>query len=100
MFVGKIANDIVAEQTPKRLYEIRQSLYELIVNCIPSDIILKQLVLELSRKLDQTLKPELMRLAAEYEHRLQLGTKDIFHLEAFVAKFMALYKDFLVSMFG
>ena len=43
---------------------------------------------------------QLMRLAAEYEHRLQLGTKDIFHLEAFVANFMALYKEFLISMFG
>ena len=57
-FVSKIANDIVGEQTPKRLYEIRQSLYELIVNCIPSDIILKQLVHELAKKLDQTLKPD------------------------------------------
>jgi replication factor C subunit 3/5 len=32
------------------------------------------------------------------EHRLQCGTKAIFHLEAFVAKFMAIYKRFLLSL--
>merc|ERR1711936_799728 len=31
------------------------------------------------------------QLAAFYEHRLQKGNKAIYHLEAFVAKFMAIY---------
>ena len=30
------------------------------------------------------------------EHRLQIGSKAIFHLEAFVAKFMAIYKRYRV----
>lgn len=34
------------------------------------------------------------------EHRLQLGSKEIFHLEAFVAKFMSLYKAWLVRSYG
>lgn len=34
-------------------------------------------------------------MAAFYEHRLQLGSKAIYHLEAFVAKFMAVYKKFM-----
>ena len=34
-------------------------------------------------------------MAAYYEHRLQLGSKAINHLEALVAKFMALYKKFM-----
>lgn len=34
-------------------------------------------------------------MAAFYEHRLQLGSKAIYHLEAFVAKFMAIYKKFM-----
>jgi len=37
-------------------------------------------------------------LAAVYEHRLQEGQKAIFHLEAFVAKFMSEYKQYMVSM--
>ena len=44
---------------------------------------------------DGQLKAEITQMAAYYEHRLQLGTKAIFHLEAFVAKFMAIYKRFL-----
>lgn len=36
--------------------------------------------------------------AAFYEHRLQEGSKAIFHLEAFVAKFMSIYKTWTISM--
>ncbi len=39
-------------------------------------------------------------LAAQYEHRLQEGQKAIFHLEAFVAKFMSAYKMWQINAFG
>ena len=39
------------------------------------------------------------RRAAEYEHRLHIGSKAIYHLEAFVAKFMSTYKRFLMRMY-
>jgi replication factor C subunit 3/5 len=39
-------------------------------------------------------------MAAYYEHRLCLGSKVIFHIEAFVAKFMAIYKLFLEESFA
>lgn len=29
------------------------------------------------------------------EHRMQMGSKAIFHLEAFVAKFMSIYKRYV-----
>ena len=44
---------------------------------------------------DGELKADVTQMAAYYEHRLQLGNKAIFHLEAFVAKFMCVYKRFL-----
>ena len=31
---------------------------------------------------------------------MQLGSKPIFHLEAFVAKFMSVYKQFLIEISG
>ena len=34
------------------------------------------------------------------EHRLHLGQNAIYHLEAFVAKFMAMYKKFIIDMCG
>lgn len=44
---------------------------------------------------DGQLKAEVTAMAASYEHRLQLGNKAIFHIEAFIAKFMSIYKRFL-----
>uniref|UniRef100_A0A2D4MV07 Replication factor C C-terminal domain-containing protein n=1 Tax=Micrurus spixii TaxID=129469 RepID=A0A2D4MV07_9SAUR len=53
------------------------------------------LLSELLNNCDGQLKGEVAQMAAFYEHRLQLGNKAIYHLEAFVAKFMALYKKFM-----
>ncbi|KAL2480878.1 Replication factor C subunit 3 [Abeliophyllum distichum] len=99
-YVSEIASSILKEQSPKRLFEVRGKLYELLVNCIPPDIILKRLLYELLKKLDSELKHEISHWAAYYEHRLRLGQKAIFHLEAFVAKFMSIYKGFLIETFG
>ncbi len=49
---------------------------------------------------DGTLKADVTQMAAYYEHRMQLGAKPIFHLEAFVAKFMSIYKRFLEEGFA
>ena len=34
------------------------------------------------------------KVAAEFEHRCNLGSKPIYHLEAFVTRFMSDYKSF------
>ena len=99
-YVKEIAADMVSEQSPKRIYLIRGKLYELLVNCIPPDVILQTLCDSLMAKLDDDLKHEVVFWAAHYERKLQLGSKPIFHLEAFVAKFMMIYKHFLINMFG
>lgn len=100
MYVAEIAGDILREQTAKGLFVVRGKLYELIVNCIPPEIILRQLSKELMRKVDDELKRSTAQSAAYFEHRLQLGSKAIFHLEAFVAKFMSNYKQYIVSLAG
>ncbi|XP_043214816.1 replication factor C subunit 3-like [Amphibalanus amphitrite] len=94
-FLQETAAMIVQEQSPKRLMEVRARLYELMVHCIPPDVIFKGLLRELIRNCDSQLKSDLTAEAAAYEHRLNLGSKHIYHLEAFVAKFMARYKRFL-----
>ncbi|VVA41536.1 PREDICTED: replication factor [Prunus dulcis] len=80
-YVSEIASDVMKEQSPKRLYQVRQKLYELLLNCIPPEIILKRLLYELLKKLDAELKHEVCHWAAYYEHRMRLGQKAIFHLE-------------------
>ena len=100
IYIRQIAADITKEQTPQRLMATREKFYELLVNCIPADVILKTLIQEIMRNLDDSLKAEVFEWAAFYEHRISMGSKEIFHLEAFVAKFMALYKAYLNDLFG
>jgi replication factor C subunit 3/5 len=75
-------------------------LYQLLVNCIPASLIIRTLTREIVKKLDDELKHDVTRWAAYYEHRMQKGQKDIYHIEAFVAKFMALYKKHMLLMFA
>jgi replication factor C subunit 3/5 len=44
------------------------------------------------------LKADVIKWSAFYEHRIRMGTKVIFHLEAFVAKFMRIVEEYLMSM--
>ncbi len=97
-YVAETARRILQAQTPERLMEVRGRLYELLTHCIPPPVVLKELVKSLIRTLDTALKVEVVRFAAEYEHRMQLGSKPIYHLEAFVARFMSTYKRFLADM--
>ena len=100
LYIKQLAQDITREQTPMRLRAAREKLYELLVNCIPPSIIMKTLVKELLPTLDDSLKPQVLEWAAFYEHRMTQGSKEIFHLEAFLAKYMAIYKAYLTDMFG
>eukprot|EP00605_Chrysophyceae_sp_TOSAG23-4_P001758 GSChrysophyteH1.ASY1.ANO1.1946.1 assembled CDS len=100
IYISKIAREIISEQSPTKLLQIRDMLYELLTNCIPPETIFSTLVRELTKSTDDVLKHEIAHWAAYYEHRLQQGSKDIFHLEAFVAKFMAVYKKWSVELFA
>ena len=67
----EIAGLVLKEQSPKRLFEVRGKLYELLVNCIPPELILRRMALELLPRLDDELKHKLVEQAAFFEHRLQ-----------------------------
>jgi len=100
LYIQQLASDITREQSPQKLISAREKLYELLINCIPADTILKTLAIELCKNLDEELKHEVMEAAAFYEHRIALGSKEIFHLEAFIAKYMAIYKKYLNALFA
>mmetsp|Transcript_15236 Transcript_15236/g.39170 ORF Transcript_15236/g.39170 Transcript_15236/m.39170 type:complete len:357 (+) Transcript_15236:44-1114(+) len=97
-YLHETAKRILEEQSPPRLLEVRGRLYELITHCIPAGVIIKGLVAALIKSLDEQQKIDVAALAAEYEHRMQKGSKVIFHLEAFVAKFMSIYKSYLLDL--
>ena len=100
LYIHQLAIDITKEQSPQKLMAAREKIYELLVNCIPPSTILKRLVSELLKNLDDSLKLEVIEWAAFYEHRISMGSKEIFHLEAFVAKYMAIYKKYLNELFA
>ncbi|EGD74925.1 replication factor C subunit 3 [Salpingoeca rosetta] len=98
IFLRETAKRIISQQSPQRLLEVRQRLYELLSHCIPPDVIIKRLTEELIGHIDGQLKVDVIAYAADFEHRLTTGRKPIFHLEAFVARFMSVYKAYLMDL--
>jgi len=96
-YCHKVADMIVQDQTPARVLEVRAKLYELLSHCIPATVILKTIAERVVERVDETIKPDVMHWAAFYEVRMRLGSKKIFHLEAWVIKVMSLYKHFVYS---
>lgn len=86
------------EHTPARVLVVRAKLYDLLSHCIPATTILKTLTFKLLPLIDDALKSEVVKWSAFYEHRIKTGTKVIFHLEAFVVKFMRILEMYLMSM--
>ncbi|KAJ1532262.1 hypothetical protein ONE63_000878 [Megalurothrips usitatus] len=95
VFLRETARTIMHEQSPKQLMEVRGRLYELLCHNIPIQMIFKGLLKELVSNCDMRLKAAVVEEAAFFEHRVHQGNKGIFHLEAFVAKFMCIYKKFM-----
>lgn len=96
--IAQIAKEIMDEHTPARILQVRSKLYDLLTHCIPPTTILKTLTFKLLALIDDGLKGEVVQWSAFYEHRIKTGTKVIFHLEAFVAKFMRIFEMYLMSM--
>lgn len=96
--IAQIAREIMDEHTPARILQVRAKMYDLLTHCIPATTILKTLTFKLISMIDDALKPEVIQWSAYYEHRIRMGTKVIFHLEAFVAKFMRIIEMYLMSM--
>ncbi|KAL0483625.1 replication factor C subunit 3/5 [Acrasis kona] len=94
-FIADIAKEIMEDQSPKRLLEIREKYYQLITNCIPPELILQKLANYLIVVVDYDVKHQVSHWSAFYEHRLKCGSRPIFHLEAFTAKIMSVYKRYV-----
>ncbi|GMM53112.1 replication factor C subunit 5 [Starmerella bacillaris] len=86
--IKKEAFEIVKSPTTSKLAEVRGTNYELLSHCIPPQIILRTLLLQILPLVDAKAAPGIIEAAALFDHRIRLGTKAIFHLEAFVARVM------------
>jgi len=91
--IDKVAKKILSEQSPRMAMEVRGNVYELLAACLPPDFILKQLLAKLiADQRNDVLKQKTIAAAAHFESTMRQGSKDIFHIEAFVLRFMADYK--------
>ena len=88
VYINQLAKVCLEDASPAGLLKARDMMYNLLSNCIPADVIITHLAKELIRATDDAVKHEIAYWAAYYENRLHQGSKDIFHLEAFVAKFI------------
>ena len=98
--IAQIASDMLRERSPQMILTVRAKLYDLLTHCIPATMVLKTLCWKLveNKQVDEVLKAEVVKWASFYEHRIRLGSKVIFHLEAFVARFMRVFEGYLMGM--
>ena len=96
--ISQVAKEIMEEHSPARILQVRAKLYDLLTHCIPPTTILKTLTFKLIPLIDDALKADVIKWSAFYEHRIRMGTKVIFHLEAFIAKFMRILEEYLMGM--
>ena len=90
--IQEIAQDIVSEQTPKKLFDCRTKYYELLAHCIPADTVLRELTMQLLKVVQPRLRASVLQAAATFDHSLKQGSKPIVHLEAFTANVMKALK--------
>lgn len=100
VLISQIADDILAERSPRQILLVRGKLYDLLTHCIPPSTVIKTLCWKLVEKVpgDEGLKMAMVRWAAHYEHRIRMGSKAIFHLEAYVARVMRVLEMFYSGM--
>ena len=92
LYINAVADDILSTQSPQQLLKVRGRLYELLSNCIPPELIIRGLTQALIKKSPLAVKHEAVYNAAQYECSMQSGSEPIFHIEAFIARFMSVYK--------
>ncbi|EJD47250.1 P-loop containing nucleoside triphosphate hydrolase protein [Auricularia subglabra TFB-10046 SS5] len=93
-----VADLIVQRQTPEQVMLVRAKMYELLSHCIPPTVVIKTVAERVVERVDEALRADVMHWAAVYEMRMRVGSKKIFHLEAWVVKVMSLYKHFMLDI--
>lgn len=87
-----IIKQIMKDQSNTTILNVRTQLNEMLIKCIPPKLILKILFKTALTKMNKTKHLNLCRISAKYDGRITLGTKSIFHLEAYIIALMMLFR--------
>jgi replication factor C subunit 3/5 len=91
----EIAFKLTQRQNVDQLVEVRKLLQALLAHAVPEDVILRRVVQEILLIADDEIAAKVCNAAAIFDARLTKGSKAIFHLEAFAARFMQIYSEYL-----
>jgi hypothetical protein len=85
-----ICGEIVKDQSPSCLKKLREALFKLLVNCVPCDIIMYEMLKEFVERYkgNANLVKNITNGVAYYDIRINNGQKSLLHLEALIAKIM------------
>lgn len=85
--IKKLVAGMLKEQSAKQLKQLR--VYDLLANCIPPDMIIKEIMVNMVQRLKcEEAKADIAHWAAHYENKLRKGDKAIIFIEAFMARVM------------
>lgn len=86
---------LTRKQSASQLVLVRKRFQDMLSHAIPPDVILGRLLQEVLHIADDEIGADICRVAAKFDRNLKNGTKPIFHLEAFAARFMQVYAEYL-----
>lgn len=86
--IDSIINLIKSKPKPETMVEIRKELYVLLGSNIPPSVILAYLLRGITFKASLESCKAISEFALGYEERIRIGSKPIYHLEAFSASCM------------
>ncbi|KAL0228944.1 hypothetical protein GEMRC1_013564 [Eukaryota sp. GEM-RC1] len=93
LYIEQVAGKIIADPSPRGVLAVRKMLYELLVRCVPCNVVFSCLTRLLLHQVPFHLKSTVLYSAAQFQHNSVRGSKDIYHLEAFVVSVMSSLKQ-------
>ncbi|GMM27353.1 replication factor C subunit 5 [Martiniozyma asiatica (nom. inval.)] len=106
--IEDLSRAVLKDRSVSRLTQARGVLYELLAHAIPGDIILSKLVMGLMKIITDEgipglsssdpmtyyrIKMGIVDAGSKFDERLKNGSKDIFHLEGFLARVMVVIEQ-------
>ncbi|KAI5190216.1 replication factor C subunit 3/5 [Nematocida minor] len=92
--IHSISSDIIKSPGIATLIKIRAKLYEILANYMPASYVLGGIMESLLRKEKRVnVAMAITEIASKYSARMGAGTRDLFHIEAFIAAAMVLYTE-------
>ena len=93
--LANVATMLTRNQNCAQLVTFRKSVQQLLAHAVPPDVIMRKLTEELLRIADDDICPDICKVAAKSDRMMRAGNKELFHIEAFAARFMQVYSKFL-----